>query len=65
MSNDRVRQCLSYFIIGTFLFIETLILITMIIGYMDMVAGIELIKSIFSIFSGLIGVIIGYYFSKK
>lgn len=64
MNEDKIRQHLSYAIVGGFLLIVILLFIVVIIGYMDIDSAKDLIKSLSTVFSGLIGVIIGYYFSK-
>jgi hypothetical protein len=64
MNDDKIRQHLSFAVVGGFLIIILLLFIFVIIGYMDVETAADLIKSFSPIFSGLIGVVFGYYFSK-
>ena len=64
MNDDKIRWYLTVAVVGFFLMTVFLAFVAGVIGYMDTDTTKEFIKSIFSVFSGIIGVIIGYYFSK-
>lgn len=65
MKDEEIRQYLAFIVLGVFVLLFVIVFVVIIIGFMDVNSGIDLLKTMFSLFSGLIGVIIGYYFSKK
>lgn len=64
MNDDKIRWYLSVAVVGVFLSTVLLSFLAGVIGYMDIDTTKEFIKSLFSVFSGIIGVILGYYFSR-
>jgi hypothetical protein len=65
MNDEKIRQYLAFIVFGVYVFLFVFVFVVIIIGFMDVNSGIDLLKTMSGIFSGFIGVIIGYYFSKK
>jgi hypothetical protein len=65
LNENKTRQILAITIVGGFLLIVFLLFFVVIIGYMDVDIAKDLIDPLLTVFSGLVGVIIGYYFSQK
>lgn len=65
MNENKTRQILAISIVGGFLLIVFLLFFVVIIGWMDVKIAKDLIDPLLTVFSGLVGVIVGYYFTNK
>lgn len=65
MNENKTRQILAIAVVGGFLIIVFLLFFVVIIGYMDVDTAKDLIDPLLTVFSGLVGVIIGYFFTTK
>jgi hypothetical protein len=65
LNENKTRQILAIAIVGGFLIIVFLLFFVVIIGYMDVDTAKDLIDPLLTVFSGLVGVIIGYFFTTK
>ncbi len=65
MTENKVRSLLALLVIGGFLFVNTAIIAVILIGLVDAKSGLMVLKDTIAIFSGVVGIIIGYYFGKR
>lgn len=66
MNNGKIRQFLAFSIVGTYLLVFVILFVAILIGWVssDSNSAKHLFEFFTTAFSGIIGVIIGYYFSK-
>ncbi|GAB0151486.1 hypothetical protein [Marinobacterium sp. BA1] len=65
MTDERVRQIIAFGVIGGFLFCCICIALVMVLGFLDPRDGLSILKDFSGVFSGIIGLIVGYYFGKQ
>jgi hypothetical protein len=65
MTEHGVRVTIAMGVVGGFLLCCLSITLVMLIGYIDARDGLQVLKDFASIFSGIIGLILGYYFGKR
>ena len=63
MDSKKLRSRLSFIIVGGFSFITFLIVVLIVVGFLQAEDGKDILKSFSSIFSGFVGIILGYYFT--
>jgi hypothetical protein len=65
MKSETVRTWLSFVLVGGFSIVAFLTVILVVIGRLQSNDGIEMLKTFSSVFSGFVGLVVGYYFAKK
>ena len=65
MSLDNARFFLAALIPGGFVLIVLVITITVITGHLTQSEGIEILEEVSKVMGALIGLIVGYYFSRS
>jgi hypothetical protein len=61
---EKVRTWLALLLVGGFSIVTFLTVILVTIGYLRWNDGIEVLKSFSSVYSGFVGIVLGYYFAK-
>lgn len=59
-----IRKVLAILIVGGWFVSGLLILLTIILGLISFKEGIEILKTVSSVTSGFVGMILGYYFTR-
>ncbi|MBS1210185.1 MAG: hypothetical protein H6R19_2583 [Proteobacteria bacterium] len=65
MTENKVRMAIAFGVVGGFVLCCICIAAVMMLGFLDPKDGLSLLKDFAGVFSGLIGLILGYYFGKK
>jgi hypothetical protein len=65
MTTETVRSWLSFILVGGFSVVVFLTVVLVVVGFLQSNDGIELLKTFSSVFSGFVGLVVGYYFAKK
>lgn len=65
MNIEKVRTWLALLLVGGFSLVTFLTVILAVVGFLSWSAGIEMLKSFSSVYSGFVGIVIGYYFGKS
>lgn len=65
MTTETVRTWLSFILVGGFSAVAFLTVVLVIVGVLQSNDGVEILKTFSSVFSGFVGLVVGYYFAKK
>ena len=65
MTTHKMRNILSVIIVGSWVLTNSTIVVMIFLDLMSMNNAIDLLKAYNSIISGVVGVIMGYYFATK
>ena len=65
MTESSVRVVLALGVVGGFLLCILAIVAVMVTGFLDSRDGLTMLKDFAAVFTGLIGLIFGYYFGKQ
>jgi len=65
MKTETVRTWLSFILVGGFSAVAFLTVVLVIVGVLQSNDGVEILKTFSSVFSGFVGLVVGYYFAKK
>jgi len=64
MTIEKIRTWLSFIVVGGFSLVAFLTVIFVVTGLLDSEGGIEILKTFSSVFSGFVGLVVGYYFGR-
>ena len=65
MNAEKVRNWLAIILVGGFSIVTFATVILVIVGILQSNDGIEIIKTFSSVYSGFVGLVVGYYFGKS
>jgi hypothetical protein len=65
MRLDTTRNWLALILVGGFSLVTFLTVILVVIGILQSKDGIEVLKNFSSVYSGFVGLVVGYYFGKS
>ncbi|NMH63773.1 hypothetical protein [Shewanella salipaludis] len=64
MDPERTRTWLAFILVGGFALVACLTVSLVITGFLQTNDAIEILKAFSSVFSGFVGLVIGYYFGR-
>jgi hypothetical protein len=65
MNTEKIRTWLALLLVGGFSLVTFLTVILVAVGFLKWGDGIEILKSFSSVYSGFVGIVVGYYFGKN
>lgn len=65
MADNQIRHIIAFGVSGGFLFCCISVALIMALGFLDPRDGLSILKDFSGVYSGIIGVIVGYYFERR
>jgi len=65
MDAQKMRAWLALILVGGFSLLSFLTVGLVVVGFLHINDGIEILKAFASLYSGFVGIVVGYYFSKN